>query len=144
MLVVIAVIGILATGIVAAINPMAQIQKANDAKRKSDLNQIQKALETYYNDYGYYPASSTDYKITYPSGGAAVDWDSKTWPYMGAVPKDPSSSSRNYAYCSTGGQSYYLYASMNGSGNSPAMAGCPVAACATNCNYGVSSSNVSP
>ena len=43
-----------------------QFKKADDTKRKSDLAQIQRALEAYYQDFGMYPddnnATST-YKI---------------------------------------------------------------------------------
>lgn len=45
LLIVIAIIGLLASGLMMILNPVAQIQKANDARRKSDLGQVQKALE---------------------------------------------------------------------------------------------------
>src|SRR5256885_12699292 len=57
LLVVIAILGILAAGILALLNPVSQLQKARDARRKSDLSEIQKALELYYQDCGYYPAN---------------------------------------------------------------------------------------
>lgn len=54
-LVVIAMIGIIATGVFAAINPAQQIKKANDAKRKSNIAHLQRALELYNNDNNGYP-----------------------------------------------------------------------------------------
>jgi len=143
-------------GLIAVLNPFVQIQKAQDAKRKSDLSQIQKAVEIYYNDFGQYPAadtSSSNYRIK-ANATTTLDWGSTQWQYVGTLPKDPSTS-RNYIYYSpAGGQSYYLYASLergandlqacNGGSkcvNVPEPASCGTGAI---CNYGVSSSNVSP
>lgn len=47
LLVVVGVIGILAYVLIAVINPVAQLQKGRDLQRKSDLKQIQSALEHY-------------------------------------------------------------------------------------------------
>ena len=142
------------------INPLAQIQKAQDSKRKSDLSQIQKALETYYNDFGQYPGADTstsNYRIK-ADATTTLDWGSTQWQYMGTLPKDPSTS-KNYIYYSpSGGQSHYLYASLDRSGdaqacnggaacaNVPAPPGSPAASCGSGatCNYGISSPNVSP
>ena len=65
----------MATGIILAINPLVQLQKAQDAKRKSELSQIQKALETYYQDNGKYPPVTSDYKIKGLDNNAVV-WGS--------------------------------------------------------------------
>ncbi|MBF8249684.1 MAG: putative General secretion pathway protein GspG [Candidatus Levybacteria bacterium] len=144
LLVVIAVIGILAGGVAALVDPVAQIQKANDSRRKTDLNQIQKAFEVYYQDYGKYPDSS-GYII------AGKTWGSPWTPYMGNLPEDPSSS-KNYAYVMSNGQSYYLYASLDRGASDPQAcnggspcANAGLASCGSGtCNYGVSSPNVSP
>lgn len=141
-MIVIGIIGVLAGAITNIINPVAQFQKANDAKRKSDLSQIQKALETYYNDYGYFP-SAIDYKI------AGINWGTSWGQYM-ILPSDPSTS-RNYVYClglGASNQSYYLYASLEKGG--PIVenkCNATTTICGTGiptCNYGVSSPNVSP
>src|SRR5258708_13026190 len=65
LLTVVGIVGILLVAAILILNPVAQFQKANDAKRKSDLTQIQKALETYFNDYEKYPPNPTppSYKI---------------------------------------------------------------------------------
>lgn len=166
LLVVIGIIGILLTATLLILNPFAQIQKGNDTKRKGDLSQIQKALETYYHDLGKYPQSTADYKIT-DTAGQPVSWGGSFSPYMTVLPKDPSPG-RNYVYFSTPAnnpQSYYLYASLerdksctNGvcvpldsqlcnKGNaclSLTSNGVSSSACGTTCNFGMSSSNVNP
>lgn len=167
LLIVIAVIGILAASAVALLNPLEQIKKANDTKRKSDLNQIQRALDTYYNDYGRYPAVGLVfapirmYEIKQSNG--VVTWGT-TWQstngttYMNILPQDPSFPSRTYAYFSTDGQSYYLYASLergasdpqacNGGNTCPNAGGlnwgCGPDSTTAKCNYGVTSPNTSP
>lgn len=55
LLVVIAVIGVLAGAIIVMINPTAQLARARDAGRKSDLKQIRGALERYNIINGTYP-----------------------------------------------------------------------------------------
>ena len=134
----IALIGIMAMGAIVVINPLTQIQKANDAKREGSLSQIQKALEVYYNDYGYFPTAASN-KIS------GINWGSSWAPYMSTLPADPTAS-RNYIYCSTG-QSYYLYASLE-RGGPLTTNNCGVSTlCGSGvptCNYGISSPNVSP
>ncbi len=57
LLVVIAIIGLLSTLSIIALNSARA--KARDAKRISDVKQMQVALEMYYNDMTDYPASIT-------------------------------------------------------------------------------------
>lgn len=152
--IVIAIIGVMAAGIISIVNPLAQLQKANDAERKSDLSQIQKALETFYQDNGKYP-DTISFKIKNTNNGNAAEWGTDQWaPYMKVLPKDPSSV-KNYIYYSTvDGQTYYLYASLDrGAGDAQACNGGNVctnlpsgSSCGTGviCNYGVSTPNVSP
>ncbi len=150
LLTVVGIIGILIIGVLTVLDPFAQFQKANDAKRKADFSQIQKALETYFQDNNVYPPSSSEFKIIRLDLTPA-NWGSQFTPYMTLLPKDPKPQ-RNYVYYSTG-QSYYLYASLERS-NDPKLcnsgnpcSNLPVgASCGTNatCNFGVSSSNVNP
>ena len=79
LLVVIAIIGILSTIGIGSF--MSSQMKARDSTRKSDISQIQKALEMYYNDNGMYPA-------TIPSGGVWQDGVDGNM-YMREVPEDP-------------------------------------------------------
>jgi general secretion pathway protein G len=149
LLLVIVLIGMLATGVIVLINPLSQIQKANDAKIKSDFLGIQKAMEAFYQDYGKYPLTSgaPSYSIMSPGpeGETVVTWGTAWTPYMNILPKDPSFPTRKYVY-NTGSdrQSYYIYARLDkGSmtlSNFPSGGSCGPKAC----NYGVSSPNVNP
>ena len=62
LLVVIAVLGVLAAGVFAAINPLQRINQANDARAKNDLGQIVQAIQSYYTNGNppVYPAALTD------------------------------------------------------------------------------------
>lgn len=156
LLVVVGIIGILVAAALLVLNPIAQFQKANDAKRKGDLAQIQRALEIYYHDLGKYPQSSSNYKIIY--NGNTASWGSNLFaPYMTALPKE-STPGRTYVYFSTPSnnpQSYYLYASLERN-NDPQLCNKGNACsslsnnnissttCGLTCNFGVSSTNVSP
>lgn len=105
LLVVIAIIGLLSTLAVVALGNARQ--KARDARRLSDLKQLQTALELYYTDQTSYPAGSAvtlgagNYACLNASGLGATGCSS---PYMGQVPKDPLAA-QNYVY--TGATSSY-------------------------------------
>ncbi len=158
MLVVLTLLGIVASILLITINPVAQLQKSNDSHRKADLEQLQHALELYYQDKNSYPPSSADFKIM--NGASTLSWGSPWQPYMATLPKDPFLSDIYVYYSppSAAGQTYYLYASLQrgskdlqacNKGNAcisiGSAAGFPTAnACGGTCNYGVSSSNVSP
>lgn len=55
LLVVIAVLGVLAVGILALINPAEMLARARDSGRKSSLREIEEALERYSVQFGRYP-----------------------------------------------------------------------------------------
>jgi type II secretion system protein G len=97
LLVVIAIIGLLSTLAVVALGN-ARV-KARDAKRMSDLKQVQTALELFYTDQSYYPAQSgtlgaADHACLNASGFTTAGC---TNAYMGSVPADPSAGS-SYVY----------------------------------------------
>jgi len=174
LLLVAAILSVLVVVALVIIDPVAQFQKANDARRKSDLSQIQKALEAYYEDHGFYPCnSSTTFQIvdaddradeTCVASGLAFDGSSSWQPYMKILPADPNSKKR-YRYYSPDGQTYYVYASLDravkdasacnpGSGDVCTSIGAQDITCGTGsvgaytnssvCNYGVSSPNKTP
>ena len=121
--------------------------KANDSKRKSDLAQIQRALEVYYQDNRKYP-DAVDYKIKRLDDSTA-DWGEQWTPYMGNLPKDPRSPSKNYVYNATdSGQTYCIYASLDIGVDITLNTACfpSRASCGTDykCNYGISSPNITP
>lgn len=155
LLLVVGILGILSAALLATLDPFSQFQKGNDSRRKSDLSQIQKAIETYYQDKGKYPINNpaTDYRIYDERTGQnkVIDWGLSWSPYMNILPKD-SNSSRNYVYkASSDGQSYWIYASLDRGGKDPQACNagnlCTNAtglSCGGTCNYGVTSTNTQP
>lgn len=94
LLVVIAIIGILAALVLSNFNSARD--RARDAQRKSDTDQIKKALQMYYNDNSAYPTHDVANKIV---ACAAPDTATKDWGtefscgsmiYMKMLPHDPS------------------------------------------------------
>lgn len=153
-LVVIVIIGLLVASLVATMDPLGQLDKGRDSKKKQDLAEVRRALEAYYQDNGQYPAhvqSGDTYQI---QGGTGTkgNWGKEWQPYMNVVPQDTAGA--RYAYKQgLSGQAYYLYASLERGGNDPQACdegskctNAPVSACGTGrvCNYGVTSPNVSP
>lgn len=108
LLIVIAIIGVLATLIVANFN--AARERARDATRKSDLRNIQTALRVYYNDYGRNPCSTNAFQIRGCSVHAScTSVNACTWGgefaiastgqvYMSTLPNDPQTPDRSYHY----------------------------------------------
>ena len=105
LLVVIAIIGLLSTLAVVALNNARM--KARDAKRVSDIKQIQTALELYFNDASDYPAAVTP--------GSTIAYDTTT--YMAIVPTNPkprtdgsptACADSDYIYTRDSGVSYHI------------------------------------
>lgn len=55
LLIVIAVLGILAVAVLAAINPIEQINRGRDTGSRSDAEQLISAVDRFYASQGYYP-----------------------------------------------------------------------------------------
>jgi general secretion pathway protein G len=101
MLVVISIIGLLATLVAANLNSARS--RARDAERKSDMKNIQTALRIYYNDNGRYPANdgSNQMRACEPGTNSCVwgeEWNVGTTVYMQTLPKDPLSPTQDYRY----------------------------------------------
>jgi prepilin-type N-terminal cleavage/methylation domain-containing protein len=60
LIIVIAVIGILATAVLAAINPVEQIRKANDSGKRSDASEFLNGVERYFATFQCYPWQYVD------------------------------------------------------------------------------------
>ena len=97
LLVVIAIIGVLAA--FAMVSLGGARSKARDARRLSDMRQVQTALEMYYADLNSYPAALTPGSSI--SNGSTV--------YMSKFPNNPSP--RNDGPCGTDD---YLYTGVGG------------------------------
>ena len=98
LLIVIAIIGILiATGTVSY---MTATKQSRDTRRKTDLEQIRQALETYRSETGRYPLNSDTLSVLVPD-------------YIGTLPTDPKATSGYaYTYDSSLGVTYTLCATL--------------------------------
>ena len=94
LLVVIAIIGILASIVLAALNSARQ--RSRDVRRLADINQLQKAIELYYDDAGSYPSALADIVPT----------------YIAIEPHDPLDPTKSYNYCQLSSSSYHIAASL--------------------------------
>lgn len=97
LLVVIAIIGILATLLILQLNTARS--KGRDAKRVADVNQIQTAVELYYDSTGSYPQTLTDL-------------DSGTYFQSGKHPKDPQGAEYTYKVPGANAQKYEIVAKL--------------------------------
>lgn len=110
LLIVIAIIGVLSAILMA--NFVGVRQRARDAQRKTDLRQIQSALELYRADIGSYPISPL------PNCGSSLSGGTPSVViYMQKIPCDTNPndspyapSSGNYNYISSDGKTYAIYA----------------------------------
>lgn len=105
MLVVIAIIGIL-LGIMSVSFSGAQA-RARDSKRIQDMNNLQKALETYYALSGSYPTSTSgNGNLSYNSSVILDSWpndpklsvDATIWSYYSSG-NSPNNNSSSYCLC---------------------------------------------
>lgn len=120
LLIVVALIVVVAVIGIAVLQPWNQIAKGFDAKRKSDLELIQKAVNDWYNDHGCYPKPG---EICYDASSAvnicenkSGSWSSRHFtsqlchicgsestspsfvPYLNKLPCDPEHKAKQYAY----------------------------------------------
>lgn len=149
LLIVIVILGVLAALITG--NFFTSLKKGRDAKRKADLEQISRALETYYEDKNAYPLTADltfGEKLCETSACAGTE---KV--YMQKVANDPTLS-KSYEYLSADGTDYKLFACLENNlqilpyessdysitcGDCKNQAGADVA-----CVWGISSTNISP
>ena len=148
LMIVIAILGVLAAMISG--NFITSLKKGRDARRKGDLEQIQRALEMYYEDKKAYPTEAASPGFIF-DGQFTDDVSGKV--YMQKVPNDPISSN-NYVYVSPDGTYYQLYSCIENSldqgagvknppSNPDGYSGTNCGGCGV-CRYGISSSNTTP
>jgi general secretion pathway protein G len=108
LLVVIAIIGILSTLAVVALQN-ARL-KSRDAKRVSDIKQVQTAMELYFAENNSYPATNTVTQVLGDENNLCLDKDGfddtcaggvANPIFMGQVPKDPPPNDVGYVYAAT-------------------------------------------
>lgn len=137
LLVVIVIIGILAT--LATVTLSSARAKARDARRVSDVKQVQTALELYYNDAGGYPLTSS---ATIMTNNVAIVYGTTT--YMAKIPSNPTP--MNDGSCSTTAYPNYLYTAVNANGTTNTASSYYISYClgATTGNITAGSHNATP
>jgi len=144
LMIVIVILGVLVALIAG--NFFSSLKKGRDARRKTDLEQIQRAVEMYYEDKRNYPTFS------FPFGGKLCETVSCLATekiYMQVVSNDPISTN-NYLYQSSDGSYYRLFSciensldqgagvSQTGYSGNPDCGNCGL------CKYTISSPNITP
>ncbi|MBI2103907.1 type II secretion system protein [Candidatus Woesebacteria bacterium] len=158
LLVVMAIIGVLVT-LIGTTFRNAQI-RGRDVERKSDLNQISKALELFFSDYGLYPDGDLSglilgcpYNPT-TGIGAACSWGTSeltdgTTTYFKQLPTDPTPT-ETYFYRvvpNSNRQKFQIFAHLENPDDQDCLAGdcanSPVTYSCGNdtCNFAITSSN---
>ncbi|OHB19738.1 MAG: hypothetical protein A2854_03745 [Parcubacteria group bacterium RIFCSPHIGHO2_01_FULL_56_18] len=89
LLVVIAIIGILSSVVLASLNSARK--KGRDARRISDVKQLQLALELYYDAHQSFPTAATAFPAVASSSVLVSER------YISALPQDPTTLA-NYSY----------------------------------------------
>ncbi len=125
LLVVIAIIALLSTLAVVALGSARQ--KSRDAKRLSDIKQIQTALELYFTDQNGYPAGSglvlgSTNAVCLGAGGFAAAGACTGTTYMGLVPANPLPGGANYTF-TTASSSYTITFTIEGASGGFALGG---------------------
>lgn len=110
LLIVISIIGILSS--LLFVNFSGSRERARDTKRKTDLTELRNALQLYYNDFGKFPTAGAGNTLagcgalgtstcSWTSGstaGSAFSAGSPLSTYMGVLPGDPQSPTKQYSY----------------------------------------------
>jgi general secretion pathway protein G len=116
LLVVIAIIGILSSVVLASLNTARR--KARDSRRISDIQQIQLALELYFDSCRTYPETGTGNTV---DGGADDGCPSGTTfnSFMATVPVPPAGSDAAYTYVRGSATTYCLGITLEDAGADP-------------------------
>lgn len=124
-LIVVAIIAILASVVLVGIGPTQK--SARDARRISDLRQVQNAAELYYNKCGYYPGGVQGSGTPPCTAFTAITtWATLSTNIVGsglgitnALPDDPLGGSTHYFYGAPApGTSYTMGATLENGANS--------------------------
>ena len=93
LLIVVAILGILASIVLAVLDPNYFFGKGRDARRKSDLDTVRSALEQYYLDNGREYPTAASYSLL----GTPLE------PYMDSFPVDPGVNTYVYSTSAVSG-----------------------------------------
>lgn len=147
-LVAMAIMGILAG--VGFSSYRVSIQKSRDAQRKNDLNQLQRALESYFSDFGLYPPETAGRIAGCDDGATTCPWGSSFSlsngkVYMKTIPSDPVANTYYVYLVSSDRLRFQIFARLENP-NDPSLSSFSLTCSSSGdlCNYGVSSSNTTP
>lgn len=118
-LIVVAIIAVLASALLVGLGPVQR--QGRDARRISDLRQVQNALELYYAKCGYYPGTAQPSSPCQARSNIS-SWSQLTGALVGSsigvnqIPDDPTNG-QDYVYGSDG-ISYVLGAKLEDQNNS--------------------------
>jgi len=123
-LIVVAIIAILASVVLIGLGPTQQAGR--DARRLSDLHQIQNGLELFYNKCGYYPGTAPAGACTNGATTGFAEMSAALLPGaanigVNTVPKDPTNSGAHVYYYRTNGvaaSEYLLTTQLENANNS--------------------------
>lgn len=140
LVIVIGLIALLATLVIILFDPIKQIKRSWDAKRKVEIHTLQKLFDDYYNDKNSYPdGTELCYNAVTSNDGQCTchicgqDSDSPSFsPYLSTLPCDPKRNDYLYQYGCTAKQWYRVCARLEDS-DSPDYY-----------NYAVASPNTDP
>lgn len=96
LLIVMAILMILVVILIGIINPISLVGKANDSRRKKDLDAIRKSFEEYFNDKGAYPIDIGNWNIKTNCKSSVFNSYLNPWP------------------CDPNGNPYYIWVSNDG------------------------------
>jgi type II secretion system protein G len=147
LMIIISILGVLAALISG--NFITSLKKGRDARRKADLEQIQRALEMFYEDKKRYPNSFTitpSSNFSLCESGFALSCQPSEKIYMQKVPSDPVPG--NYYVYTSNDQSYQIYSCLEnrldqGPGVKQSGYGQNCGSCGS-CKYAISSVNTTP
>jgi type II secretion system protein G len=149
LLVVVTILGILAA--VGMGQYRTSQMKARDGQRKSDLSNITRALEMYYNDHGEYPVSNEgEIQIGEGEEATTLPWGSSFETadtlYMKALPRDPEAAASgdsdwDYCYMSDGGDQFMIFARLENERDNDYQDSFNDTDCGSDYTYVITSSN---
>ena len=111
LLVVIAIIGILSSVVLASLNTART--KSRDARRISDIKQLQLALELYYDSEGAYPIAST----AAVGASTTLTADLVGGKFIASIPDDPNSGAQYQYISDANGSNFCVGAILEGTAN---------------------------
>lgn len=116
-LIVVAIIAILASVVLVGLGPTQRAGR--DARRLSDLREVQTGLELYYNKCGYYPGVAVAAGTACGSWSAGNTWDDMTTALKGTtdigistIPQDPTAGHTYYYGTNAQGTGYLIAAQL--------------------------------